>query len=116
MHVGVFEYAKFKNGRNQIVALGFPAENSKFKMAALKTGCTYNLEINAPISVILVSITMFTRSMATIKKYFKHIISIIIYKTLKTLSKWLLANKVLLSPGMCFNDSRYTSNKSKAIH
>ena len=50
------------------------------------------------------------------KMYFKHIISIIIYQTLKTLSKWLPANKVLLLHGMCFNDSRYTFKKSKAIH
>ena len=43
-----------KNGGNQIVALGFPAKNSKFKMAALKTGCACKLAINAPTLVILV--------------------------------------------------------------
>ena len=31
------------------MALGFPAKNSKLKMAALKTGCACNLAINAPI-------------------------------------------------------------------
>ena len=59
--LGVFEYAEFKNGGNQIVALGFPAKNLKFKIA-LKTGCACNLAINAPILVVLVSVYMFIRS------------------------------------------------------
>ena len=50
------------------------------------------------------------------RMYFKHIISIIFFQTLKTLSKYLPAKKVLQLPDMCFNDSRYTSKKSKAIH
>ena len=62
MRLGVFEYAEFKNGGNQIVALGIPAKNLKCKMAALKTGCACNLAINAPILVVLVSVYMFMRS------------------------------------------------------
>ena len=34
-NMGIFEYAEFKNGRNQTVSLTFPAEKSKFKMAAM---------------------------------------------------------------------------------
>ena len=47
--------------------------------------------------------------------YFKHIINNF-HQTVKTLSKWLPINKVLQLPDMCFTDTRYTSNKSKAIH
>ena len=67
LHLRVFEYAEFKNGRNQIVALGFTAKNLKFKMAALKTGCACNLAINAPILVVQVSVYMFMRSRNSIR-------------------------------------------------
>ena len=62
-----FEYAEFQNDGSQTVARGFPAKNSKFKMAALKTGCACNLAVNAPILVVLVSVYMFMRSRNTIK-------------------------------------------------
>ena len=67
LYLGFFEYAELKNNGNQIVALGFPAKNSKFKMAALKTGCACKLAINASILMVLVSVYMFMRSRNTRK-------------------------------------------------
>ena len=67
MHLGFFGYAELKNGGNQRVAFRFHAKKKKFKMAAIKIGFACNVVINAPISVILVSIPIFTRPRVTIK-------------------------------------------------
>jgi len=64
---GVFEGADFKNCGNHDVTPTVPAKNVKFKMAARNHVIVHKSAVCAPISAILVSISMFSRSINAVK-------------------------------------------------